>query len=177
MIEEYYIFLFGVFLMSFGVSYAWWMKIRVMWFRQDIYDLRDELFMACVRLRCVDDEGGRAARDHLNVLAQVASVLSIPFLANAIQLGLAEVCAIPKSKNVELDKLIESAMNRADRRIGRYLLRESLTGLIIIPASRLMSMAWVEQKFIGWVHKWRASRAAEDAIRLLGRTGDRWAPS
>jgi hypothetical protein len=43
MTTTHWLFLFGVFLMSGGVSYAWWLKLRVLWFRQDIYDLRDEL--------------------------------------------------------------------------------------------------------------------------------------
>ncbi len=167
MTVEHYQFLFGVFLISVGVSYAWWLKLRVLWFRQDIYDLRDGLFMGAVRLECSGDPGCRASRDHLNALARIAPVLSIPFLANAIRMGICEVKAFPKSENPKVNAMIERAMRGANQRIGRYLLRETLTGLVIIPIIRLMSMAWIEEAFEGWVYKWTESRAPEDAIPLL----------
>lgn len=165
----YLAFLFGVLLMSLGIAGAWWTKVRVIWLRQDIYDLRDELFMESVRRDCVQDPGIQAAREHLNAIARVSPVLSISFIANAIQLGLVESREFPRSDDKELGKLIESTMNKAGLRIQRYLLRETLAGLISIRVGRLVSMAWVEDKLITWVQLWRKSAAAEDALRLLGK--------
>lgn len=171
MTSEHIIFVLGCSLMSLGVSYAWWLKVRVIWLRQDIYDLRDELFMESVRLDRVDDAGARAAREHLNTLARISPIISIPLIANAIQLGVSRECPVPKSSHSDLNTAITTAMEQADRRLARYLLKHTLSGLVIFPTTRFFSMTWVEDKFVAWVRLWRASTAAEDAVRVLDRAG------
>lgn len=174
----YYIaYFFGVLLFSFGVAFAWWTKVRVIWFRQDIYDLRDRLFMEGARLGCADDEASRYARDHLNTLARIAPVLSIPIVMHASKLELAEVRKLPKSNNPTLAKTIETVMCKADMRIRRYLLNETLTGLSIRALCRLISMRWLVQDLVASAKKWRESQSPEEALRLLENDyrANRWA--
>lgn len=169
MSEETYqvLFLVGVAIMAIGVGFAWWVKLRVVWLRQDIYDLRDELFMESVRRDCVTDPSGEAARGHLNALAQIAPYLSIQFIGYLIHFELLEACQLPKSADPAFDDVIESIMRRADARIERYLFRETATGLLLLPLSRLISMAWIEEKIVRWIREWRRSSAAEKTQALL----------
>ncbi len=162
-------FFVGVILLSAGVSYAWWTKVRVLWLRQDIYDLRDELFMASARYSLTHDEAAKSARDHLNTLARIAPVISIPFVVTAIRTGVVEVRELPRSDDTRLDSLIKEAMNKADRRIARYLAKETLTGWLFVILSRVVLMTWLLQALGTWVQQWRESSSAEDALHMLER--------
>lgn len=166
-------FFVGVLLLSVGVSYAWWTKVRVLWLRQDIYDIRDNLFMQSARLGRADDEAVKCARDHLNALARVAPVISIPLVITAINIGEAEVRALPKSENAKLNKFIKASMDNAGNRISRYLMRETLTGWICVILSRAVFMTWALQSLYSGVQQWRDSDAAEDALRILENNGKR----
>ena len=166
-------FFVGVLLLSVGVSYAWWTKVRVLWLRQDIYDIRDNLFMESARLDRADDQAAKCARDHLNALARVASVISFPLVITAINTGEAEVRELLKSENAKLNKFIKLSMEKAGNRIARYLTRETLTGWIIVILSRVVFMTWVLQSLYSGVQQWRESDAAEDALRIFEKDGKR----
>lgn len=161
-------FFVGVFLLSVAVSYAWWMKIRVLWLRQDIFDMRDRLFMESASLGLSQDVAAKSARDHLNTLARIASVISIPFVITAITKGIAEVRQLPESPNARMNSIIKGTMKEADARIARYLLRATMLGWAFVITSRLVFMTWLLREVYVWVTKWRESDAVEDALRILG---------
>lgn len=166
-------FFVGVLLLSVGVSYAWWTKLRVLWLRQDIYDIRDNLFMESARLDRPHDEAAKCARDHLNAIARVASVISFPAVITAINIGEAEIRELPKSENEELNKCIQLSMEKAGNRIVRYLTRETLTGWIIVILSRVAVMTWIFPPLYSGVQRWRESGAAENALRIFENDGKR----
>ena len=170
MTTEHIWFLIGVFTMSAGVSYAWWMKIRVVWLRQDIYDYRDELFMEALRRGCVQDPAGQAAREHLNCIARVSPVLSLFVLAHVVQFGLAEKKKFPRSKDKGFDEVVGATMKKAGLRVQHYLLRQTLTGLLLVPLARAALMDWLVDRVISWVELWGKSMAPEAVFQLLKRS-------
>jgi hypothetical protein len=146
----------GVCLISFSLTYAWWVKARVVCLRQDIFDIRDDLFDVALELGVLDDTAYRDARDHLNNIASAASLFSIPFFATCVsQAG--ESRAFDKTSNAKLQEAIDKRVRRCASRIGNYLLYETFTGWSIctlFTAVRLMEIAkqTAESSIQGWLN-------------------------
>ena len=137
----------GAFIVSAALSYAWWIKVRVIDLRQDIFDIRDELFDQAVERGWLSDPAYRAARTRLNSMAANAHTLSVPvldFLARRVESN--THTDIKEEENVgtsdeELRGAIHDCKYRVAERLNKYIFRETLCGIAILLAYRVTNMA------------------------------------
>jgi hypothetical protein len=133
-----FLFLIGSSLVTFGVTYGLWGIVRVIRLRQDIFDKRDALFDVATELGAHDDPAYQEAREHLNSLAHLAKVISWQVVFNA---------DVPKRKdaplraqNPKMQEAIDSVFDWSAYRIFRYLLKETLTGWVILAAVKTFGL-------------------------------------
>lgn len=124
-------FFIGVLLISLSVTYAWWVKVRIIRLREDIYDKRDWLFDTAARLDSFSDPAYKAARIHLNSIAGIAKFLSVQVVAFLSTQGQLKDAPRIKSDNPELQAAINDVFRWSAERIARYLLKETLSGWVI----------------------------------------------
>lgn len=122
---------FGMFLVSSAIAYAWWCHVRVIGLRQDLFDIRDEMWDEARALGCFDDPAYRSAREHLNGVATHSSSFTLPVLAfvmaNRPPGGYPR---LQRSENQDVRQIIDRALTRSSARLASYLVNESLTGWI-----------------------------------------------
>lgn len=133
---------FGVFtlLASTGVSYLWWIRVREMRFRQDIFSVRDDLFDLAVASGLVDDPAYIAFREYLNNMLLFAHHLSIPVMVHMAKFPLSSE-PFPRSENKCLQRAIEDATTTVSNRIVRFLRYETMIGLVVELATRVAEWA------------------------------------
>ena len=118
----------GILLVSVGLTYAWWTKVRVICLRQDIFDIRDELFDAALDLNGLGDPAYRQARERLNFAAKIADVFSLPLVTAVRSMNAPpqqEFC----SSNRKLQEAINHAIASCSQRIVDYLYFETFCGM------------------------------------------------
>lgn len=156
------LFLIGSMLIISGSTYAMWVKVRVVRLRQDIFDKRDALFDVADNLDAFSDVGYRAAREHLNSLAHLAKYLSISLIIHASprsEKGEAITSDIP-----EMQQVIDEIFEWSGKRIVRYLLRETATGLLL---SCLLGIKdWQSRRMDYSVESWVRSDVPVELDRL-----------
>jgi hypothetical protein len=113
------------------IAYAWWVKIRVMRLRQDLYDVRDQLFDVAADRKGSEDPAYVAARDHLNSVAAISADLSIPLLIFLISQSDGEEFVRPISKDAELQAAIDKMYRWSADRLSSYILKETLSGCFL----------------------------------------------
>ena len=137
-----WIVLFGLFTFfaSSGFAYLWWVKVREMRLRQNIFAIRDDLFDAAVANGWLDDPGYRAFRAHLNSLLQFAHHLSVPALIHLSSVPLPDE-PFPKSANKRIQKAIDQATHDVTTRIVHFVRFETAIGLLVELAQRTAQWA------------------------------------
>lgn len=75
--SEFLLLMLGSLLINAALVYAWWAKIRVMIFRNQMFQIRDELWRAAVETNCCEDEGYQVARAHINAHIHLTNLLSL----------------------------------------------------------------------------------------------------
>lgn len=152
---------FGVTLISFVTTHAWWSVVRVVRLRQDVFDIRDRLFDAAADTTAFDDPAYRDARHHLNSVARIADTISISNLGFLLHANFGQRDR-PVSTNTALQEAIDASLERCTERILTYLLRETFTGLVVLPFVRMIQMtSVVEDQLARWVRRWLISSAPE----------------
>lgn len=118
---------------SLTLSYAFWVRVRVLRLQQDIYDIRDELFDEACRLEAHDDPAYCQTRQFLNGLAGSAADLSVPAMIYLVSQSPSPPLGDwkPTTNNAELQVAIDKSIHASARRIVFYLSHETLTGVAI----------------------------------------------
>lgn len=121
----------GTAITSLALSFAWWCKVRVVDLRQDLFDIRDEMWDRAHEIGALDDTAYRAAREHLNSLARHAHEFNIPVLAYLLASepdgGYPKY---PKSDRQDVQEIVDSAIDASSTTLVHYLLRKTLAGRI-----------------------------------------------
>lgn len=147
---------------SLIVSYLMWVQIRVYRLRQDIYDIRDQLFDTANLLDCFDDEAYKSARGYLNALTSLAPHLSVALLAHVIASN-KTTAHNPNSKNAKMQEEIDIAIRWAARRLFQYLSNETASGwLLRIAIIPILSMSEYND---------RVNNMGQDATEKFIRSG------
>lgn len=128
-IAQYFI---GIALVSFGLCYAAWIRIRPLRLRQDIYDLRDELFDEALAAGALTDPGYRQLRLQLNSWARSAAMISFPSLVYLLVTLDDDLPTPIPSERPEVQAILERTYDRLARRLIRYVAFETLPGLIVL---------------------------------------------
>lgn len=134
----------GTLILSASASYAWWTRVRIIDLRQDIFDERDELFDVAMRLDALDDPAYRAARRHLNHIARTVDFISLELLVYVGQ-HLPPLDPI-HTENEPLRNAIDDACVSCARRIVHSLLRETVSGRILLLRFRLRGIVTALEK-------------------------------
>jgi hypothetical protein len=158
----------GVLLVSLSLAYAWWTRVRVINLRQDIFDLRDELFVSAMALDQLDDPAHTSARDHLNAVAMTADFLTIPLLAYLLHAGVGAKQVVRSQKH-ELQRAIDDALEHCASRIAFYLTHETFTGIVILPLLRIVRLTGVVHvQTKRWIMRWLVSSSPEE-LESIGK--------
>lgn len=134
--------MFGVFVFlgSGGVSYLWWVKVREIRLRQDIFAIRDDLFDAAVKNGWLDDPAYRAFREFLNMVLALAHDVSVPLFVFFSQQPAVEE-PFPKAQDPRLQRMIEQQTHQVASRLVRFVRYETLTGRLVEVATRIARWA------------------------------------
>lgn len=113
------------------VSYAWWVRMRDMLFRQELFAIRDRLWDVARRLDAFDDEAYREARERLNNTIRISRWITIPAVAFVSDFK-GEQTERKRSENEELQEAIDNAYQEAARYICHHLMRHTISGLTVL---------------------------------------------
>ena len=116
--------------LSLVISYLYWIKIRVIRLRQEIFDKRDDLFDKAAELNAFDDAAYQNARHCLNGLISFVPYLSVPMVTYIVSHDGTER-NLPKSSNQELQRSIDEVFSWTANRLYRYIVRETATGWVL----------------------------------------------
>lgn len=158
----------GAISISLATTYAWWVKVRAIAFRQDIFDIRDDLFDAALAADGVGDDAHIAARRHLNSLANSVNGLSIMLLGYVLSRGVDTHSLRSKlnSSNVALNAAIEGALSRSTQVFAEFLLHKTMPGVLLSAFSRVVRASnVVEGQVTKWSTRWTMSESPENLSR------------
>lgn len=132
----------GALIIGLAISYAWWCRLRVIYLRQDLFKLRDELWLVARRRDRLEDKAYSDARDILNWCIRGASFISLPQLISSL------IEARMRSNQFEERKTDDSEMQAAiDKtnqelveRLGRYVLRDRFVSGFLLACIALVSL-------------------------------------
>lgn len=131
------LFVGGTLVVSVAVTYAFWAEVRVMRLRQDILDKRDALFDLAAERGGLDDPAYKAARKHLNAIAQSADEICIPLFVYWLGEGVKRDGPTLQHADSVIQKNIESMIAWCGERILKYLLYETGEGRFLQARARL----------------------------------------
>lgn len=137
MIDPYVQLAFGVFLLSLTASYVVWCRFRVMIIRQDLFEIRGDLWEAAFELDCLKDDAYQQARVSLNAMIRSAHNMSLPVLLFAVlKFDDRKLDDIPKSSNPDMQKAIEDAARLSSEALLRYVINcRPLSGWLLVRAA------------------------------------------
>lgn len=145
----------GTVMVSLALSYAWWTRVRVINFRQDVFDIRDELFDRAMELGALDDGAYKAARNHLNSAANTMEMVTVWGVAYYVRhVGVVTTAKEMATKNAPLQEAICNAMEALAVRLTRYLVGETLAG-------RLVTLRVSQKRVLLWARRWVQSEEAD----------------
>jgi hypothetical protein len=114
--------------LSLAIAYAWWVKFRVWILREDLFAIRDRLWGTMQELGQLDDPEHRRVRDEINALIRVAPLFSV-WTVISIKL---EGVKLDFSERDSASCPIQKAREQVVRRLARYLLFQTLSGLLFL---------------------------------------------
>ena len=127
MSPEIQVVVFSV-LLSVAICYAWWVRFRVWMLRQDIFNIRDELWESMRLSGELDDPSHREMREALNALIRLAPLLSVLTILRVLTDE--TYAAVLTTKDVGI--AVRTARNRTVIRVTRYLFLETFSGLLAV---------------------------------------------
>jgi hypothetical protein len=127
----------GVSALVLTTFYMVWTKFRVLIVRQELFDVRDELWQQAHRNECLRDPAYLDARERINSLIRTAHKISLPVLAYAMAYGSKNTESSPESQNDNMQAAIDKAVEKTAYIIMRYVfIYRPFSGLV--PAIALM---------------------------------------
>lgn len=148
---------FGI--LSLAISYAWWVRLRVWLLRQDLFNLRDELWQQMSENGTLEDESYQQTRNALNQLIRLAPYFSFFVLARILLEDTGEV-----SRPLMILPQVRTARSQLVSRLMGYMLQESLIGLIAVTIAHIYRCKESSEKQIAkWIDRLLNSRS----VRVL----------
>jgi hypothetical protein len=120
----------GAFLIGTAVSYAWWAKLRLIYFREDLFQIRDKLWMAAQRANAFDDPMYQKERARINACLSGATLISLPMMLYMLAQG--EGSSFAPAEKSKISDAINEARSKLVKRIGRFVfLDRFLSGIVL----------------------------------------------
>jgi hypothetical protein len=121
-------FLIGCFGISVVITYLCWVRFRVWSLRQDLFEIRDNLWDRMESEGRLDDPAHRELRDAINSLIRIAHFLS-PLTILRILLNREKFSPLLALR--ENDELLKQTRAQVFVRVARYILLESASGWLV----------------------------------------------
>lgn len=119
------------FVLSSALAYGWWTKVRVRFVREQLLEIRCELWLKAFALDGLDDPAYREARGHLRSQIHMANLCGIPVMEHlAAALPGASDAGWRKSQNVLLQRAIDEANEQSACRLVDYMVFWRASGLM-----------------------------------------------
>lgn len=122
LIDELLKITMGSMLIGIALAYAWWSSIRITFFRQDLFEIRDRLWDQARELDALSEPRYVRMREVLNACISAASFLSLPQLVREILTASHSARQITPSERNEVEKIVAEAENHLVSRVTRYLI-------------------------------------------------------
>lgn len=113
--------------LSLSISYLWWVWWRVWVFRQDLFQIRDQLWDGMRAQGALDDPAYRECRRDINAMIRLAPVLSLFTFLKLVEI----VEADPAGRAPNVSAAVREARAAVFFRVFRFLFLESLSGLVV----------------------------------------------
>src|SRR5437016_4841231 len=75
------------FILSLAITYAWWVRFRVWILREDLFEIREDLWHAMRNSGRLDDAAYRETRSSINALIRMAPWLSLAMMFRILSGG------------------------------------------------------------------------------------------
>lgn len=148
-----YQWLLGCLGLSFVVSYVVWMNVRVWLFRQDLFRIRNQVWDALLEKRLLKHRAHRDFRDGVNSLIRLAPMLNI-FTFMRLLFDMESNDPIWKENDQDsIVEIIEARRILIDRLV-RYLLFETISGLIILATLAVFRLSKASREAVGRRLQW-----------------------
>jgi hypothetical protein len=116
---------------SVAIAYAWWIYVRVMWLREDLFNVRDALFDLAMERGRLKDPAYLLARGRVNAMIRMAGTFNlhtVVFLSTIVPDRSADDM---RSSDQVLQGAIDSAYHKVGKRLFKYITRQTLTGCLL----------------------------------------------
>jgi hypothetical protein len=121
----------GLIIVSTSISYGWWVRIRIIRLRRDIFDIRDSLFDFALSHDCLREPFYKKSREHFNSIAKSAYLLTGRVILYSLSRGV-EKQELSKTENKELLEKVNNSFNDLSLRLQKYFLKETLLGFFVL---------------------------------------------
>ena len=138
---DQFLFIIGCLLLSLSLTYLWWVRLRVVMLREDLFVLRDNLFDQAVARDRLNDPGYVDARRKINSLIRFAHLWSWPVFFSVILRHRSSSTRV-ESDDPAFNELLEASLHSASTRFVQYLLRDTLTGRVFFVVGMIV-FPWV----------------------------------
>ncbi|HZL37153.1 MAG TPA: hypothetical protein VFC78_17670 [Tepidisphaeraceae bacterium] len=135
-------------LLSVVIAYAWFVHFRVWALRQDLFEIRDCLWDEMRQIQSLDDRSHQELRNSINAMIRFAPWLSFISLWRVLFGGTTQSIRPADDVPEPIMRMRAAVLER----IVRYLLRETITGLLFsLTANIYRSKRLVEGQISRWV--------------------------
>lgn len=160
----------GCLILSLVITYAWWIHLRVWFFRQDLFAIRDELWDAVRAKGALDDPAHRDLRDAINSLIRIAPFLSLLTVIK-ILVDKTEIKPV-LAENLNLSEITD-AREKVFRRVVRFLLFETFSGWYVVAGAYVFGIAkWLRvslKRRVEWLVDSREFQTIDRHLSLVAR--------
>lgn len=112
--------------------YWWWTTVRVAFFRQEIFQIRNDLWRFAMKSNALEDPGYRACRKHLNNIIKTASILSVESMELFFQLSLKDPSMLSAGsspcRTSKMQEAVDEAKTRAFSLVVSYIMFQRASG-------------------------------------------------
>lgn len=141
----------GTFLLTFVVCSAWWIRVRVILLREELFAVRDELWDRAFELEKLNDSAYQEMREHINALIQAAGYVTFITLILATMSG-RNPPERRRSEDEQLQESIDLAYTKVAKSVLGYCLDDTLTGKLGKMFAKLAGVGgWLVELSQNWV--------------------------
>jgi hypothetical protein len=137
---------FWILILSATITYVFWVRLRIWLLRQDLFNIRDELWQKMRDGGTLNDEHYLATREAFNATIRIAPWLSFIVLGRILFSGVHH-----RHHGKVLEAVIDARRQAIDRLL-KYMLFETATGWLVVSVASLHFVkSMVEKQLRGWI--------------------------
>lgn len=151
----------GSAVVGLALGYAWWSKIRITLFREDLFLIRDRMWDQARDLGALDDPKYQYTRELLNSCISAASYVSLPQLVRSRFFSTYDHPPAATTKCADVIQITSDAELRLRKRVIRHVLLERpFSGLFFAAALIVCTLSILAP--LAFVRAWTASKGPHE---------------